>query len=160
MQPIVRVSILRCPPDRFAEMRQMMIEAEKVLRPGIESMRGLLAFYVGADEMTSSLTNVSLWIDLAAATCVKELRFVEISVFGPSLKTCAMYKVVSYPRYWRRAGRAGATVALTQFGTDGRLMYPVKPSKQSSRHCANAQNPFCLPKHNHRVTASNAVCDR
>ena len=46
MQPIVRVSILRCPPDGFAEMRQMMVEAEKVLRPGIESMRGLLAFYV------------------------------------------------------------------------------------------------------------------
>jgi hypothetical protein len=67
MQPIVRVSILRCPPDRFAEMRQMMIEAERVLRPGIESMRGLLAFYVGADEMTLSLANVSLWADLDAA---------------------------------------------------------------------------------------------
>ena len=67
MQPIVRVSILRCTPDRFAEMRQMMIEAEKVLRPGIESMRGLLAYYGGADEMTSSLANVSVWIDLDAA---------------------------------------------------------------------------------------------
>jgi hypothetical protein len=44
-----------------------MIEDEKVLRPGIETMRGLLAFYVGADETTSSLTNVSLWVDLDAA---------------------------------------------------------------------------------------------
>jgi hypothetical protein len=67
MQPIVRVSIIRCPPDKFAEMRQMMIEVEKELRPGIESMRGLLAFYAGADEATSSLTNVSVWADLAAA---------------------------------------------------------------------------------------------
>jgi hypothetical protein len=48
MQPIVRVSILRCAPDKFAEMRQMMTDAEKVLRPGIESMRGLLG-YVPAD---------------------------------------------------------------------------------------------------------------
>jgi hypothetical protein len=48
-------------------MRQMMIEAEKALRAGIESMRGLLAFYVGADEITSSLANVSLWVDLDAA---------------------------------------------------------------------------------------------
>jgi hypothetical protein len=48
-------------------MRQMMIEAEKALHTGIESMRGLLAFYVGADEMTSSLANVSLWVDLEAA---------------------------------------------------------------------------------------------
>ena len=67
MGPIVRVSILRCAPDTFAELRQMMIDAEKVLRPGIESMRGLLAYYGGADEATSSLTNVSVWSDLAAA---------------------------------------------------------------------------------------------
>ena len=67
MNPIVRVSILRCAPDRFREMRQMMLNAEKVLRPGIESMRGLLAYYGGADETTSSLTNVSVWTDLAAA---------------------------------------------------------------------------------------------
>jgi hypothetical protein len=45
----------------------MMIETEKVLRPGIEAMRGLLTFYAGADEMTSSLTNVSVWADLDAA---------------------------------------------------------------------------------------------
>ncbi|HUI94526.1 MAG TPA: hypothetical protein VLX44_02130 [Xanthobacteraceae bacterium] len=67
MEPVVRVSILQCPPDKFAEMRQMMTDVEKVLRPGIESMRGLLAFYVGGDEATSSLANVSVWIDLAAA---------------------------------------------------------------------------------------------
>jgi hypothetical protein len=67
MQPVVRVSILRCPPERFAEMRQMMIDAEALLRPGIEAMRGLVAFYVGEDEATSSLSNVSLWTDLDAA---------------------------------------------------------------------------------------------
>lgn len=48
-------------------MRQMMIETEKALRPGIAAMRGLLAFYVGDDEATSSLSNVSLWVDLDAA---------------------------------------------------------------------------------------------
>jgi hypothetical protein len=67
MEPIVRISILRCPPDKFAEMRQMMTDAEEVLRPGIASMRGLLALYTGADEETSSLAQVSLWSDLAAA---------------------------------------------------------------------------------------------
>jgi hypothetical protein len=67
MGPIVRVSVLRCAPDKFAEIRQMMTDAEEVLRPGIESMRGLLAFYTGADEVTSSLAQVSVWIDLAAA---------------------------------------------------------------------------------------------
>jgi hypothetical protein len=67
MTPVVRVSIIRCAPDKFALIRQMMIESDRQLRPGIEAMRGLLGFYAGADEATSSLTNVSLWVDLAAA---------------------------------------------------------------------------------------------
>ncbi len=45
----------------------MMSDTEEMLRPGIESMRGLLALYTGADEETSSLAQVSLWSDLAAA---------------------------------------------------------------------------------------------
>ncbi len=67
MQPVVRVSILRCAPERFAELRQMMIAADAVLRPGIEAMAGLVAYYAGADEATSSLTNVSVWTTLEAA---------------------------------------------------------------------------------------------
>ncbi|WP_245442111.1 hypothetical protein [Mesorhizobium hawassense] len=45
----------------------MMVELEQTLRPGIEEMPGFLAFYTGADEATSSLSNVSLWVDLDAA---------------------------------------------------------------------------------------------
>src|SRR5262249_14269341 len=60
-QPVVRVSILRCVPEKFAEFRHMMIEADAVLRPGIESMPGLIHYYAGADEATSSLMNVSIW---------------------------------------------------------------------------------------------------
>ena len=67
MKPVVRVSILRCAPEIFAEVRQMSVDADSVLRPGIEAMPGLLAFYFGADEATSSLTNVSLWTSLEAA---------------------------------------------------------------------------------------------
>lgn len=67
MQPVVRVSILRCPKERFAELQQMAMEADPILRPGIEAMPGLLAFYFGADEETSSLANVSLWTTLEAA---------------------------------------------------------------------------------------------
>jgi len=38
----------------------MMIEADSVLRPGIEAMPGLINFYAGADTATSPLTNVSI----------------------------------------------------------------------------------------------------
>lgn len=65
--PIVRVSILRCQPERFAELRQMMAESRAVLEDGIRKMHGLLHYYVGGDEAVSSLTNVSIWRTLAEA---------------------------------------------------------------------------------------------
>ena len=64
---VVRVSILRCEADVFDELRAMMIEAENLLRPGIEVMPGLLAYYAGADEATHSLTNTSVWDTLEHA---------------------------------------------------------------------------------------------
>lgn len=67
MQPVVRVSVIRCAPERFADVRQLMIEVEPVLRPGIEAMPGLISFYAGADEATSSLVNVSIWNTLDEA---------------------------------------------------------------------------------------------
>jgi len=51
--PVVRVSIQRCPPECFAKLRQMAVESDLALRPGIEAVAGLLAFYFGADEATS-----------------------------------------------------------------------------------------------------------
>ncbi len=60
MTQVVRVSILRCRPEQFARLSAMMAEAEVALRPGIEAMPGLLAYYAGADEATSSLTNTSV----------------------------------------------------------------------------------------------------
>jgi hypothetical protein len=66
-QPVVRVSIMRCAPEAFLDFQQMMIETDSVLRPGIEAMPGLISFYVGADEATSSLSQVSIWKTLADA---------------------------------------------------------------------------------------------
>ena len=58
---VIRVSVLRCDPGDFERFRVMMADAEDVLRPGIEAMTGLLAYYAGADEETNSLTNTSVW---------------------------------------------------------------------------------------------------
>ena len=67
MKPVIRVSIIRCTPPLFAEMRRMMVASDPILRPGIEALPGSLTFYAGADDATSSLTNVSIWTDLASA---------------------------------------------------------------------------------------------
>jgi len=64
---VIRVSILRCRPDQFQRFRQMMTDAEAVLAPGIRKMSGSRAYFAGADEATSSLSNVSVWDTLENA---------------------------------------------------------------------------------------------
>ena len=61
MPEVVRVSILRCDPERLAEVHRMMVEAEPALAPGIQALNGLIQFWAGADDETSSLNSVSVW---------------------------------------------------------------------------------------------------
>lgn len=65
--PVIRVSIIRCDAAKFALLRKLMVDVEAALRPGIEAMPGLLAFYAGADEATLSLINTSFWDTLEHA---------------------------------------------------------------------------------------------
>ena len=65
--PVIRVSILRCQPDKFDTFRQMMTDSMRVLEPGIRTMRGLVHYYAGADRAVNSLTNVSVWRSLVDA---------------------------------------------------------------------------------------------
>jgi len=62
--PVVRVSILRCRAEDFAMFKEMMDAAATVLLPGITAIPGCLAYFAGADEITSSLSNVSVWRSL------------------------------------------------------------------------------------------------
>lgn len=65
--PVVRISIARCDASRFDVLRDLMTESEAALRPGIERMPGLLAFFAGADPTTLSLMNTSVWDSLEHA---------------------------------------------------------------------------------------------
>ena len=114
MKPVVRVSILRCPPERFAELRQMSAETYSVLRPGIEAMPGLLSFYFGADEETSSLTNVSLWTSLEAA---KQLDTYQpmLDLGKPFIAKGATFErpIMNYTTLWQLKGSAAADEAAS-----------------------------------------------
>ena len=61
MPPIVRVALIRCNSENFAGLSDKMEKSESILRPGIEALPGLLAFYAGSDQETLSLLNVSIW---------------------------------------------------------------------------------------------------
>lgn len=105
MQPVVRVSILRCRPDHFTELRRLAVEADPILRSGIEAMSGFLAFYFGADEATSSLSNVSLWTSLEAAK--------QLDTFQPMLDLAKPFSakgatferpIMNYATLWQLKG--------------------------------------------------------
>jgi hypothetical protein len=107
MQPVVRVSILRCAPENFAELRRMMIEADAVLRPGVEALPGLISFYAGADEATSSLMNVSTWETLDHAK--------QLDTFQPMLDAGKAFvqagatferPIMNYATLWQLHGSA------------------------------------------------------
>lgn len=65
--PVIRVSILRAAPALFPRLKAEMASAEAKLAPGIRAMSGNLDYFAGADEATSSLTNVSIWRTLSDA---------------------------------------------------------------------------------------------
>ena len=65
--PIIRVSVLRCKPQHFAELKKMMADSVAVLEPGIRRLRGFIHFYAGEDETGNALINVSLWRTLEDA---------------------------------------------------------------------------------------------
>ena len=105
--PVVRVSIVRCDAGKFALLRSMMLEAEAVLRPGIEAMPGLLAFYAGADEATLSLTQTSVWDTLEHAR--------QLDTFQPMLDEGKRWvaegatferPIMNYASLWRCGPRA------------------------------------------------------
>jgi len=113
MKPVVRVSILRCLPENFAELRQMSIDADAVLRPGIEAMPGLLAFYFGADEATSSLANVSLWTTLEAAKQLDTFQPM-LDLGKPFIEKGATFErpIVNYATLWQLGPAASGEAAL------------------------------------------------
>lgn len=102
MKPVVRISILRCPAERFAEICQMMKGAEPVLRPGIEALPGFLSFYAGADEETSSLTNVSFWTSVEAAKQLDSFQPM-LNLAKPFLDKGATFErpVMNYSTLWQ-----------------------------------------------------------
>lgn len=64
---VVRVSVLRCAPEKFDELKELMDQTSDRLEAGIRRMNGLIHYYAGADKAVSSLTNVSVWQSLADA---------------------------------------------------------------------------------------------
>jgi hypothetical protein len=60
-KPVVRISIGRIDPARTGETIAALEESEATLRPAIRALPGLIAYYVGIDRDTSTISNTSIW---------------------------------------------------------------------------------------------------
>ena len=109
-QPVVRVSIMRCAAEKFAEFQQMMIESDAVLRPGIEAMPGLINFYVGADEVTLSLSQVSIWKTLDDAKQLDTFQLM-LDLGKTFVQKGATFErpIMNYSTLWQLPGSASRT---------------------------------------------------
>lgn len=86
----------------------MMAEAETILRPGVEAMPGLLAYYAGADEATSPLANTSVWETLEHAKQMDRFEpMLELGRrFAPEGATFER-PIMNYATLWRFGAVAG-----------------------------------------------------
>jgi hypothetical protein len=88
----------------------MMVEAD----PGIEAMAGLLAFYVGADEATASLSNVSLWTSREAAEQLDTFQPM-LELGKPFVAKGATFErpIMNYATLWQLQGTAASGEAAS-----------------------------------------------
>jgi hypothetical protein len=65
--PIVRISKGRFASENLGGVRKLIEQYAVPLVPAIKALRGLLYYSAGVDPVTSTVVNLSIWTDLAAA---------------------------------------------------------------------------------------------
>ncbi len=58
---VVRISQGRFDRERAGEVEARLRESRDSLEPALRRLQGLLAYYVGVDAATGTMTNTSLW---------------------------------------------------------------------------------------------------
>lgn len=96
---VVRISKGSFAADRFEEVRRLIAASFEPLSPALRQQRGLLYYHAGVDRGTSTVTNVSVWVDLNAAK--------QMDGLAPMLGAAA------YPRSRRRAFRTDRELRAT-----------------------------------------------
>ncbi len=73
-KPVVRISIGRIDPARADETIAALEESEATLRPAISALPRLIAYYLGIDRRTSTITNTSIWHTTEQAMTMSTLQ--------------------------------------------------------------------------------------
>ena len=68
MMAVLRLSRGWFEPQQYSQVETMLNEGARTLVPAIERLDGLVAYYVGIDAKTNSMTNTSIWTTDEAAS--------------------------------------------------------------------------------------------
>jgi hypothetical protein len=71
---VVRISAGQIDPARTDETVAALTASEATLRPAISTLPGLIAYYVGIDRDTSTITNTSIWQTRDQAMAMSDLK--------------------------------------------------------------------------------------
>ena len=98
----VRISKGRYKPELHAEVTARLDASSKSLVPAIRSMTGCVSYYVGSDDMTNTMINVSVWDTLEHAQAMGSLPEMaalakEFTALGVEFER----PIANYPLLWQ-----------------------------------------------------------
>ncbi|SRR5579885_149457 len=116
--PVVRISKGHFASAQYAEIQRLIEESAKPLVPALKRLRGLIYYHAAVDPVTSTLVNVSIWTDLAAAKQMDTLA--EMLAQRPILEQAGVQfdPIANYEPLW--------SIQTTE---PGRISAPPHPSQ-------------------------------
>jgi hypothetical protein len=98
---VVRVSRAVVDTRRFERAAAFIRDSQAVLAPAIRQMRGCLHYYAGADPVSNTLINVSVWQTMEDAKQMDALRVMqELAREGTALGIVFERPVCNYETSW------------------------------------------------------------
>jgi quinol monooxygenase YgiN len=99
---IVRISKGKYPPARHTQVTAKLAESARALVPAIKEMEGCISYYVGTDEASATMINVSVWDTLEHAQAMGSLVPMlalaqEFNVLGVEFER----PIINYPTLWQ-----------------------------------------------------------
>lgn len=73
-EPVIRISKGHFAPEQYEAVRKLIDASAGPLVPALEGLHGLLHYVASVDPVTSTVVNVSIWSDLAAAKQMDTLQ--------------------------------------------------------------------------------------
>jgi len=100
-QPVVRISRGRFAPEKYEQIKRLIEESAAPLVPALRNLHGLMDYYAVVDKETSTVANVSIWEDLAAAKQLDTLK--EMLAQRPILEGAGVTfdRIANYEPLWK-----------------------------------------------------------